>query len=287
MTQALEPVNIPVIEGNAQYIPDEGQYIPNDAQTTQIPHEIIGIIGAPGSGKTTSILTFPNRVWYDFDHKLPAGEVCIPMWDADFVASIKGVRQEFRDSPPNRRDAFRVHFRNNHSKFTEAQTLIIDSWTILQNAIDQQTQIEEDHSSKPNPFSFWKRKAAYSIEICEMIKACKARVVVTFHEAPERNEEGMMTGKLKPVMDGGFKDQLFGHFTDVWHQVSNPPEVDERGIMKKENGQTVYSRGWFWNLTDDKQVNTNCNPLLSQKIRAKNIKRVVADYNEIIKLYNS
>lgn len=259
-------------------------HIPKETVTSESPHEIIALIGAPGSGKTTSCLTFPNPIFYDFDHKLPAGTSSIPVWDPAWVNSYAKATLNI----PNRRDAFKKHLRTNHALFTPEQTLVIDSWTIMQNAFDQQTQPEEDMADKPNPFSFWKRKAQYSVEIMEMLKACKCKVVVTFHETVERDAEGELTGKLRPVMDGSFKDQLLGHFTDVWRMLCDPYEKDPAtGKILMDGANKKVKRGYFWQLKGDALVNTNTNPILGAIIRAKNISMVPADYQNIMELYAS
>jgi len=260
-------------------------HIPKESIKSTAPHEIIALIGAPGSGKTTSCLSFPNRIWYDFDHKLPANETSIPMWDAKYVDSQ--AKRTYGNSPANRRDAFKKHFRENHTLYTEEQTVIIDSWTIMQNAFDQQTQLEEDMADKPNPFAFWKRKVQYATEIMEMVKACRARVVVTFHETVDRDAEGELTGKIRPVMDGSFKDQLLGHFTDVWRQLCNPYERNEKGGIVIAEGKKAIKAGWWWQLIGDEQVNTNTNPILGVKLRAAKIKMVPASYEEILKIYST
>jgi hypothetical protein len=259
-------------------------HIPTIATTSQSPRELIALIGAPGSGKTTAALTFPNPYVFDFDHKLPKDIQNSPLWDPDFCDKL--AKRSYAHWPSNRRDAFKKHLREEHAKFTPDQTLILDSWTLMQNAFDQQTQLEEDMCDKPNPFSFWKRKAQYSIEIMEMLKACKCKVVVTFHEAIDRDPEGEPTGKLRPVMDGSFKDQLLGHFTDVWRQVCDPPELDEatgKPILK--DGKRQYKKGYYFRLLADPQVNTNTNPTLGAIIRARKISLVKSDYQSIKEIY--
>ena len=260
-------------------------HIPTDTIKSTAPHEIIALIGAPGSGKTTSCLSFPNRLWYDFEHKLPLNEVSIPLWDPTWVDKI--ARRTSPSWPPNRRDAFIKHFRENHTKFTEEQTVIIDNWTFMQNAFDQQTQLEEDQAEKPNPFSFWKRKVSYSTTVVEMLKACKCRIVVTFHETIERDSEGDATGKLRPVMDGSFKDQLLGHFTDVWRMLCNPYERDKNGRIIIKDGKKAIIPGWYWQIKGDDLVNTNTNPILGDIINKLNVSMVPASYIEIQKLYDA
>lgn len=263
---------------------DQGKLIIPGAVTTESPHEIIALLGLPGSGKTTSCATFPNRLWLDFDHKLPIGETSIPFWDAGYCDSLASRTQA--NSPVNRRDAFKKWLRDNHTKLPADYTLILDSWTFLQNAFDQQTQLEEDMADKPNPFAFWKRKIQFSTEICEMLKACRCRVIVTFHESIERDEEGLPTGKIQPLMDGKFKDQLLGHFTDAWHQVCNPYERDEKGKVVIREGKRAIVPGFYWELIGSELFNTNTNPILGAKVRKHNIKMITANYAELQRVYS-
>lgn len=254
-------------------------HIPKDAIISITQPLRIALIGAPGSGKTTSCLSFPNRIWYDFDHKLPSNESSIPIWSAEYTDKL--AKRTMSSWPPNRRDAFKKHLRENHSLFTEDQTLIIDSWTMLQNAHDCQTRLEEEHSEKPDMRTYYRRKIQYSAEICEMLEACKCNVIVTFHESIERDASGEPTGKLAPLMDGKFKDQLLGHFTDCWRQLCHPYERESNGRIKIVDGKKQVKHGWYWQLGSDELVNTNTNPNLGQIIREKKVTMVKANYNEL------
>lgn len=258
-------------------------FIPPGSQTTELPHEIIALVGLPGSGKTTSAATFPNRIWLDFDHKLPQGEVAIPFWDSKFVDSL--AKRTSASSPANQRDAFKKWLRENHLKFAPDQTLIIDSWSNMMNGFNIQTYVEDSLLAKPNPFWFWKQKGQFCEEIVTYIKSCPCRVIVTFHEAIDRDEEGTPNGKIRPLMDGSFKDQLLGHFTDAWHQVCNPPKLDAQGRRVVENNKYVIEPGYFWELTASPVFNVNTNPILGKAIRAKGITKVPANYAEIERLY--
>lgn len=287
LTKTIVPTGIAPKEAIKGIVVDEqGNLVVPGATISKPSHEIIALVGLPGSGKTTACKTFPApRLWVDFDHKLPAGEQTLDLWSAEFCDVTMKAKRTFPSAPPNRRDALRAWLREYGSSIPENATFIIDSWTIMQNSFDQQTQQEEDLAAKPNPFSFWKRKAAYAIEVCEMLKACKCRVVVTFHETIERNEEGDPTGKIRPVMDGGFKDQLLGHFTDAWHQVCNPLARDDNGKYIMDGNKPRVNKGFFWELIGSDVFNTNTNPNLGEKVRRHNIRMVPADYKEIQKIY--
>lgn len=252
--------------------------VPGSISSTR-PTMRIAIVGAPGSGKTTSCKTFPNRLWLDFDHKLPVDEISVPFWNAEFCDSLAG-RTNY-NAPPNQRDAFKIWLRDNHTVVPENVTLILDSWTFLLNAIDTQILLEESLLGKPNKYFRWDQILKYCVDITNWLKGLKCLLVVTMHETPERDDEGELNGKLKPVMHGSFKDQLLGHFTDAWHQVAHPYEKEAQGT------KIIRTRkfGWFWELANCPSFNTNTNEELGRKIQKYNISMVPADYAEIQKIY--
>jgi hypothetical protein len=260
-------------------------HIPTDSIVTSTFRKLVALVGAPGSGKTTAAATFPNPIFYDFDNKLPLGVTSIPLWNPEFCDKL--AKRNSPQSPPNQRDAFRKHLRDNCLKYTKDQTLILDSWTFLQNASDRQIHLEENDDDKPNQYGFWKKKQLYALETLNRFKECACQVVVTFHETIERDVEGEATGKLRPLMEGGFKDQLLGHFTDVWRQLCDPVERGEDGRIKLVDGKTSFKRGYYWRLLSDPQVNTNTNPVLGEKIRKLKISMIPANYNEILKIYET
>lgn len=257
----------------------------------------IAIIGSPGSGKTTSCLTFPNRIWLDLDRKLPASEQhTIKFWDSNFADKL-AVRTYA--NVVNRRDAFKFWLRDNHHKFHEDQTLILDSWTVLMNAFEVQTKAEDDKldaSDKSNKYYLHGARLRYCREIFDYLRACRCLVVVTLHESPDRDDKGDLNGKIRPLMDGQFKDQLLGQFTDVWRQRSNIYETNEKGVIvrDKETNQKVVRhvshKGnpnwvWFWQLLGDAEFDTNCNPTLGEKVRKYKKYLVPADWNAIEEIY--
>lgn len=260
-------------------------HIPKDTVISNAPHEMIALIGAPGTGKTTSCLTFPNRIFGDFDHKLPVGEQSIPFWSPDWVKST-GVKNTYANVI-NHRDAIKRWMEINCPSFTEEQTYIHDSWTMHQGFFDRQTWAEDDAMATKNAYWFWKQKGRYAQEIMDLLKSMRCRVVVTFHETNERDEDGQLTGKIKPVMDGGFKDKILGYFTDVWRQVHDPYVLDANGRRARDSqGKALVKQGWFWQLVGDTQVDCNMNPTLGAKVRQLGINSVPADYANIQAIYD-
>lgn len=266
-------------------------YIPPESRISNETHKRIAIIGGPGSGKTTSCTTFPNRIWLNFDRKLPQGEVSIDFWDSAF--SDKLAKRTI-NNVVNTRDAFKFWLRDNHHKFHEEQTIILDSWTLMMNAFASQTWAENDVLDPPNQYYFYKVQLRYCREIIDFLKAIRSLVVVTFHESLDRDEKGELNGKVRPLMDGQFKDQLLGHFTDCWRQQANIYEREANGSVKRVNGVKqlkVLAHNnnpkwvWFWQLLGDTEFDTNCNPTLGEKVRKHGKYLIPADYSEILKIY--
>ena len=221
----------------------------------------VGIQAAPNSGKTTSALTAPGPVVADFDNKLSAtNAICagkdlkdviiIPFYDGAFVDSI--VKRAHPAFPPNKRDAFKQWLTLEGPKFQQDQTLIIDSWTMLQAAFDQQQNLEPaiGRNGAEDKFVFWAKKIEYAKEIMERLKTLNCNVVVTFHETVERDDEGRVTGKVTPLMQGKFADQLAGHFTD-WFRQHAVAKLKDPANPRSEIVGTEY----LWQTTSDNAAN--------------------------------
>lgn len=227
--------------------------------------------GYGGTGKTYSALTFPNVIVANIDRGLTAhlGKD-IPefkLYEPAFVDARS--KRVFATAPPNRRDAFLHLMRNDFPKLQQDQTLLEDSWTSLQNAFDQQTSLEPSFSTtgKEDKYVFWKRKMDFSLEVVEGNKSLNCHVIVTCHEQADRNDDGNLNGKLKPLMQGQFADQLLGHFTDVFRQlaISKPTDVskvnlsdygcktvaDFQALMNSFTTNTMY----LWQTQSDSVVN--------------------------------
>lgn len=237
----------------------------------------LALIGAPSTGKTWSSLTFPNPIIADFDNKLGAHRgrdiMVLPFYDADFIVKDCKLPKLHPMNPPNRRDAFLFWLQKEAPKLELTQTLIIDSFSNLEIAFDQQQALEPvmNQYGKVDKFAFWAHKKDYFVAVCNLLKSLKCNVVAIFHETLERNDEGDFTGKLKPVMTGSFKDQILGHFTDVFRQVTKAQKNTEGKVIgtsylwqcKSDNicncGSTIpnLGNGEMTILADYKSLNIN------------------------------
>lgn len=213
----------------------------------------LGVQSAPFAGKTTAVLTAPNPVVADFDNKLSetnalyAGKkmediIIVPFYDAAFCDKIKP--REAAIYAPNRRDAFLLWLMKEAPKLQSDQTLIIDSWTMLQEAFDQQQGYEKAYvksgpkQGSEDPRVFWDKKLEFSEDVCSRLKTLNCHVIITFHEQSDRDAEGNLTGKVKAFMQGQFRDKLKGHFTDWFRQ---------HAVVNK----TTQKTEWLWQTIPD------------------------------------
>ncbi len=71
---------------------------------------------------------------------------------------------------------------------------------------------------------FWGDKLDFQKELFESLKMLRCDIVVCAHEQAEREDEGTLSGKVLPLVQGSFRDQIGTHFTDLFrqHAVSKP-----------------------------------------------------------------
>ena len=248
-------------------------YIPKDSvNSSTLPTSPIrlGIMGVAGSGKTFSALTFPNPVVLDLDNKLggyreanPAVSFpVLPFWNREFVEGtlkvINNTKTRTIDTsyPHNVRDAVDKWLTSEGPKLTPEQTLIVDSFTALNDGFANQTnlpwEVEYSRSGEIDGFAFWKKLLAYNSRICTLLKALPCNVVAIFHELPDRNENGTIMG-LKPLLQGQSADKCPGYFTDFYRQ--RVFTKDNPGPFKIEDPKAqVYA----WQTCKDKYFQIAC-----------------------------
>jgi hypothetical protein len=254
------------------------------------------LLGAPGEGKTWSALTFPNPIIRNFDNKLtgyqeshPDSNIQVVNFDKELVVDKLGCSNMGFGKPNN--PAFPLNVRDAAKKWltifgpelTPEQTLVDDSWTSLQNRFDIQSQLPHEisytKSGEEDKFAFWRMKQKYSGEMTELYKTLRCNVVVICHEVKERNEDGNLTGKLKPLMQGGFADQLVGQFSDAYRQICITKDMKEYESIKKTLGRDINGeREWLW-FTKSNALFTACSSV-------KGLPPLVpATYESLIKKY--
>jgi len=152
--------------------------IPGAVQSDGGNRNMILIVGAPFSGKSTAAATFPNPVFLDFDHKAPAGSTTIPFWSAEFCDKLAPRKNP--NHTPNRKDALINYFRkhiitaNAADRVPYDHTIILDSMTALEEGIHRQIQQEGipiGKNGQPDGFHLWKLKIDYLNDIFAIAQA--------------------------------------------------------------------------------------------------------------------
>jgi hypothetical protein len=289
-------------------------YLPTHSKPiSEIPFQQIrlGIQGAPGEGKTYASLNgWPGPIVVaDFDNKLGVHKDrtdvrVLPFWSARFInedlkinnapfsngyigkTTRGGVGKPDPKLPPNRRDALTWWLSTEGQKLENDQTLILDSWTSLQAAFDQQTEIEPEvgRDGKVNEFAFWMAKIDWSADVCSLLKSLNCHVICTFHEMPQRDpKSGMLLEKIQPLMQGKFTTQIASHFTDFFRQIA-VPRYNRKGEEVKLHvpGNRSYSLSkdveYFWQITSDDEFSAT-----STLTKADGAKYVPAEYGSFLK----
>ena len=201
-------------------------YTPSDA--ISIPEDTIirlALQSAPGKGKTWSALTFPYPLVLNFDNNLQAfaGRKDIqqvPFYDDTFVDKLMPRTKLKNNQPtprPNRKDAILKWLEEHAAKMEDDQTLILDSWSRVQDGFDAQAEAIpiRTASGDVDGFAFWKDKQIFSRQVCEILGTLKCNVVVTFHEQFETDDAGkILFNKVKPLQQGKFMNKLPSYFSD-------------------------------------------------------------------------
>lgn len=242
----------------------------------------VGIQGPPGSGKTWAALTFPSPIVMDFDNKLGRHSerkdvLRIPFWNNAFVLKEFGTKYKTNSNKASIRDAAIKFLLTEAIKLDATQTLVFDSWTFFQDAIDMQHHDEPvlNRQNEVDSFKFWSRKIEYSDRVMLALKGLSCNVVVTFHETAERDSDGALTGLLKPLMQGSYCDKIAGNFSDFFRQAAIEVKTkDEKG--KDTIGTGVFE--YYWQIRAGKLFNA----ITSHEFQG-NPPMIKADYAELVK----
>jgi len=280
-------------------------YIPPDTYTLEHAYSSqvrLGIYGRPGSGKTWAALTFPNPVVLNLDNKLGAhlgrkDVTVVPLNDPEYIWNVLKVSNEpykyGRHStnnpklPSNRRDAVIKWLSEHGAKLIPEQTLILDSWTSLQNSFHEQQDLEPAYTAqnKVNDFHPWMEKIKYSARVCKLLEGLKCNVVVTFHEHAERDiKSGELLDSFQPLMQGKFIAELAGHFTDFFRARVIPKfnvKKEQVVINAPPGGDYAIQedREFFWQIRQDVESESQTTSLT----KVGNFKYIKATYEEFCK----
>lgn len=239
------------------YTPDYAVNLQNETQSKLM----VGLQGPTKSGKTTSALTFPNPFVVDFDGNLTGhlgkNILSAPFYKKDWCMeqySKLGAKKNLGINLHiiNRRDLFQLWLEKEANKLSPEQTLIVDSWTTVQDAFDIQTALEPVYTKKGeiDDFAFWATKIDYCTKICSALAELKCRVVVTFHEQFQVDKEKQPTGKIEPLMQGKFTNKLALYFTDFFRCRVLPVKDKSNKQVYAEDGKTPLVE-YVWQTKPD------------------------------------
>jgi hypothetical protein len=204
----------------------------------------LGIQGAPGVGKTTSALTFPNPMVLNLDRGLSghigrADVIEIPFYDVHWVRTWL---KKLSYNKSELKDALIQWIESECMRISPEQTLIIDGNTGLANAYHNWWDANRNSfltsRGVVDELAEWSVKKKFFGQIMEALKTLKCDVVYICHEAEQRDKVPVgspvsYSGKLKPLLSGGFVDELASHFTDWFRQHSAAIPNDENEIKEE------------------------------------------------------
>ena len=211
--------------------------------TPPMPQVRLGLIGAPGAGKTTAARTFPNPIWLDEDNKCPPGVASIPLYDPKVCKSLVKIKSDLDYGP---RQGLIDFLRFEGPKFPEDSTLIHDSWTSTMNKLDGWQDANKEAiywSNKKNEvdgFALHGDRLAMAVELSNAYKALKCNVIICIHEQIERDKDGNPLSSIKPLMKGQFADQMAAHLTAFFRQLHSPKWPSNEGYYWKVKADNIF-----------------------------------------------
>jgi len=209
------------------------------------------IISKNGLGKTWSALTAPNPIVCDFDRGMLAHQdrkiPTLNFYDVDFCKKINPQK-------PNARDAFEQWLcfpgtKTGAEHIPAGHTLIIDSWTGLQDFEGQQTDIAPKVTAKgkEDGYAKWATKLEYATKICLRLQTLACHVIVTAHEDEMKDENGALMNRVMPLMQGKFQQKMGNYFTHIVRMlVTSKNTLNSTGKI-----ESVQSEWWWQCQTDD------------------------------------
>jgi hypothetical protein len=260
--------------------------------------------GEGGTGKTIASCTFPNPIFLEMEntlnqHKDTLKEIHnidintikrVPFWREDYAMEyLKGLNQTGTKAKingiVNRKLAILNWIQNEAVKLPPEVTLVVDSWTRIQEACDHWTDANPviTQGQAVDKFAFWKEKQGYSERICNVLEKLPCNLVVICHEMPEW-ADGAPTGKILPLQQGGFQGKLKTYFPDVYRSVFVPkldpvtkkPLVDE--LTGKKRGDYMWQTASGGSIGGD-------NRTFDSKCSIVGLKAfVAANYMSLVKL---
>lgn len=245
------------------------------------PQIRLGIQGYPGSGKTWGALTFKNPVVVNIDRGLGAHTgredvIEVPIWDKEFRKSVMiDVRQA-----DNVKDCLVKWIKKEGMLLEKDQTLVIDGVTGIQNAYHKWYSENPvlTKAGKEDDWGEWRLKLTYFGDLCEMLKQLTCDVIVVTHEIDKKEKDGSYTGKIRPLLRGGYGDEITGQFSDWFRQLaaakpSDYSKIDSKAlknwgmssIKEFEDMCSTFPRDtiYYWQTDGDEIFDGKCSSLVN------------------------
>lgn len=221
----------------------EEVYIPPNCITLDSPDYLsqlrIGIQGPGGSGKTFGAVTFPNPIVGSYDKGLISHVGRKDIIEAKFYedAFVDKIVSRAQLEPPNRKEALSKWLQTEGQKITKNQTFILDANNGVQAAYHLWYKFNPkiSKSGAEDKFTEWRWKVEYYSELMLLLRSLKCSVFMLFHESPDRDSNGNLTGQVRPLLTGQFADELVSHFTDYFRSVVVPKPTVETMAKFKEH----------------------------------------------------
>lgn len=240
----------------------------------------LGLAGDSGSGKTFSVCsTFPDVYLADFDNGASAlygrDITVFPFYNKEWckeqgAKSLQGNVDGLPISCVNRRDIFKKYVDTVFKDIPAGSTLVVDSWSKLQEFFDEATHCQPAMSNNGSidTFSFWRRKITYSEQVMSALMSLQCNVVVMFHLIREQDEYGRPTGKHYPLMQGKFQGKVQSYFDNFFIQncICRYDNKGEDLKTQKKNGKLVFPQpeliendlNYLWRVRNSPVVDAKC-----------------------------
>ncbi len=210
------------------FIPTNAVRLDTDQSKQQIR---LGIQGFPNTGKTWAALTFPNPIVLNLDRGLGAHQ------GREDVHEIPFYKQEVGGRRDEVKDKLIVWLDTVATKFTNEQTLIIDSCSAIEQAYHawfrkNEANLALGENGSFNKFIQWSLKESFFGEIFSTLKVLKCDIIFITHEAEMRDKPstpgqlGQYTGKIRPLMTGKVTDTMCKDFTDWFRMICASKPAD-------------------------------------------------------------
>lgn len=255
----------------------------NLKDVTSTPRVIVGLQGPSGTGKSYSALTFPNPIVLDFDDSLTAhaGKDVrfVPFHNAKFIEEQLGVKRLSPKLEPFKTTALMDWLKREGPSLLPTDTLILDSWTTVQNAVDQWTRATPAYTKQGqiDDREPWARKMTWSCELLTLLKTFACNIVVTFHETQARDNVGNLLDKVAPFMQGSFAAQLKLYFSDWFRTVARAKK------SKGPDGKDVITgTDYFWQIKSDNQVDLKTRLTIDDILIEPNYKVLEKHYGKAV-----